>query len=131
MSDPAFLRDALAASPALHVVLEDWFNARGSDDPETVLRFFDPGFRIVSPAGKVMHRETFAAALPALRGSRPGLVMRITDCEVLHAGTDDALVTYIEQQVQGDSETRRRSTVLLVKAAHGLVWKHLQETWVG
>ena len=117
----------------LHVVLQAWFNAEGSDDPAAVLAHFDADFRIISPLGKVTPIAAFAAALPGLRGSRPGLVMRISELELRFGDAAAALVSYRETQTQGTAVTERLSTALLIASdsrPHP-VWRHLQETWLG
>ena len=128
-----FAKAAARSVIELHVLLQAWFNAEGSDDPAVVLAHFDADFRIISPLGKVMPITAFAAALPALRGSRPGLVMQISDVEVRFVDANSALVSYRETQTQATAVTDRLSTALLIAGddrPHP-VWRHLQETWLG
>lgn len=117
----------------LHRVLQAWFRAEGTDDPSVVLTAFDPGFRMVGAAGRIVTYDTFAANVPKMRGSRPGLIMQISDVEVRFQQDDLALVTYRETQQLDGAETQRWSSALLrdvpgrVRPAH----LHLQETFCG
>lgn len=117
----------------LHVVLQAWFRAEGSDDVAAVLDRFDEGFVMVTPAGKILPFEQFAAAFPGMRGTRPNLVMQISDVVVRHQGEGYALLTYRERQTQDSGTTDRISTVLLLERLDrpNPVWRHLQETMQG
>ena len=68
--------------------------------------------------------------MPALRGSRPGLVMSISGETLRHGGPGFALLTYQERQAQGGTVTDRFSTVLMLDRAEtaGPAWRHLHET---
>ncbi len=127
----SFEARAAAAIDALHRVLQNWFNAQGPDDPAIVLAHFDPAFTMMTPAGGQVAFAAFAAGLPTMRGSRPGLVMVISDVAVRYADDRAALVTYQERQSQGEAVTDRVSTALLLNAHPSGVpqWRHLQETW--
>lgn len=117
----------------LHRVLQDWFRAEGTDDPSVVLAAFDPSFRMVGAAGKIVTYDTFAANVPKMRGSRPGLVMQISDVAVWFQQGDIALVTYRETQRQDGAETERWSSALLRDAPGQArpIHLHLQETFSG
>ena len=127
----SFAEAAARAPHDLHVALENWFNARGSEDPATVTDHFDAGFRLISPTGKVVANPGFVGAVPGMRGSRPGLKMEIADVDVRWASDDAAVVVYEETQTQGETRTVRLSTVLLVRDPSRAApqWRHLQETW--
>ena len=77
----SFAEAAARAPHDLHVALENWFNARGSEDPATVTDHFDAAFRLISPTGKVVANPGFVGAVPGMRGSRPGLKMEIADVD--------------------------------------------------
>jgi len=117
----------------LHVLLQAWFRAEADAELDAILDHFDEGFAMITPAGRVLTYKEFAAGLPGMRGSRPGLVMDIRDVEVGFSDAGSALVTYREIQRQGDTTTERRSTALLLDRADRKVpvWRHLQETWIG
>ena len=127
-----FTDRALAEIDGLHRALQAWFRAEGEQDPSLVLSHFDEGFTMVTPAGKVLPYATFRAAVPGMWGSRPGLVMEITEETVLHSGAGFALLTYKERQHLSGSFTDRFSTVLMLDRGEGTVpaWRHLQETMI-
>jgi hypothetical protein len=117
---------------ALHRLLQAWFRAEGTDDPAAIRARFDENFAMVTPAGKVLSYEQFSGGLPAMRGSRPTLIMEISDVVVRYLGDATALVSYRERQIQDSGTTDRLSTALLIKRADRPtpVWRHLQETWI-
>jgi hypothetical protein len=121
---------AAAEIDALHRLLQAWFRAEGSDDPAPVLAHFDEDFLMVSPAGRVIPFAAFAAGFPTLRGTRPGLVMEISEVAVRYHGPGAALVTYRERQITPTLSNDRISTALLLDdpGRPTPVWRHLQET---
>ncbi|MFT8674996.1 MAG: hypothetical protein ABF990_09745 [Acetobacter sp.] len=116
----------------LHVLLQAWFRGEGSENPQDIIDHFAPGYEMVGAAGRRIGLDGFAAALPKLRGSRPGLVMEIEDVAI-HTRVGDALLaTYREVQTQGESRTERWSSALFVpgSTATGLAWSFLHETFL-
>ena len=128
----AFIPNALAEIDALHRVLQAWFRAEGAQNPGKVLSHFDPGYTMVTATGKLISYEAFQAGLPAMWGTRPGLVMQISQQAVCHSGSGWAVLTYHERQHLNRSFTDRFSTVLMLDRgeAAGPVWRHLQETMI-
>jgi len=129
---PSFADAVPLEADALHRLLQAWFRAEGSDDPLAIRARFDEGFAMVTPAGKVITFDQFSGGLPAMRGSRPSLVMQISDVVVRYLDDATALVTYCERQIQDSGTTDRISTALLINRADRPtpVWRHLQETWI-
>lgn len=129
---PSFADAVPLEADALHRLLQAWFRAEGSDDPAAIRARFDENFTMVSPAGKVIPFETFSAGLPTMRGSRPTLIMEISNVVVRYQDETTALVTYHERQIQDSGTTDRISTALLIKRDDRPtpVWRHLQETWI-
>jgi hypothetical protein len=121
---------AAAEIDALHRLLQAWFRAEGSDDPAPVLAHFDEDFLMVNPAGRLIPFAAFAAGFPTLRGTRPGLVMEISEVAVHHHAGGSALITYRERQITPALTNDRISTALLLDRPdrHTPVWRHLQET---
>ncbi|GBQ94894.1 hypothetical protein AA23498_2138 [Acetobacter nitrogenifigens DSM 23921 = NBRC 105050] len=113
----------------LHVVLQAWFRGEGGNDPSVVTRHFDADFQMVGAAGRVLSCAVFAAALPGLYGSRPGLVMEIQNVEIRHVFNGGVVGFYREIQTQGEQRTERWSSVVLVDGEEGFVWKQLHETF--
>ncbi|WP_342629742.1 hypothetical protein AAC691_08720 [Nguyenibacter vanlangensis] len=116
----------------LHNLLQDWFRAKGADDKDAILERFDPAYTMIGAAGRLIGFTDFAAALPNIRGTRPGLVMEIHDVRILHAFAGGVAALYREVQIQGDARTDRWSTAIFVASADSkaLLWKHLQETFL-
>lgn len=129
----SFADKAAAEIDDLHRLLQAWFRAEGSADPGPVLAHFDEAFIMVTTAGKILPFEQFAAAFPGMRGTRPSLVMQISDVVVRHQGEGFALLTYRERQIQDSGTTDRLSTALLLERPDRPtpVWRHLQETMQG
>src|SRR5947209_7456021 len=125
----AFTDRALAGIDGLHRVLQAWFRAEGAQDSELVLRHFDPAYTMVTTAGRLTTYAALKAGLPAMWGSRPGLVMEITHETVRHSGPGFALLTYNERQHLNGLFTDRFSTVLMLDRGRAAcpAWRHLQE----
>ena len=87
----------------------------------------------MTPAGKILTFGEFAAAFPGMRGTRPSLMMQISDVVVRREGEGFALLTYRERQIQDSGTTDRISTVMLLERSDRPtpVWHHLQETMQG
>lgn len=127
-----FADRAAAEIDALHRLLQAWFRAEGSDDPAPILQHFDDAFLMITPAGRLLPFASFAAGLPTLRGTRPGLVMEINEIAVRTDIPGAALVTYRERQSTPTVTNDRVSTALLLDRADRPtpVWRHLHETWI-
>jgi hypothetical protein len=133
MQDASRFADRAAAEiDGLHRLLQAWFRGEGGDDPAPVLQRFDEGFLMITPAGRLLPFAAFAAGFPALRGTRPGLVMEITEVAVRHESAGSALVTYRERQVTPGAANDRASTALLLDRRDRAVpvWRHLSETMI-
>lgn len=126
----SFTDRAVAEIDGLHRVLQRWFRAEGERDEAAVLAHFDLGYSMVTPTGKFLTLENFRTALPGFWGSRPGLVMEISDEMLVHEGPGFAAMTYQERQRLGATVTDRFSTVLMMERAGAPVWRHLQETMI-
>ena len=134
MSTEASDFGALAAEEIyeLHRVLQAWLRAEGSDNSSVVLDHFDESFRMISPSGVIIPYSKFASGLPAIRGSRPGLIMEISDVEIRFSDSSTALINYHEHQAQNGKTTDRWSTALLRRKTENKIpqWVHLQETLI-
>ena len=125
-----FTERASAEIDGFHRVLQRWFRAEGEQDPALVLAHIDAGFTMITTTGKLLTQETFSAAVPGFWGSRPGLVMEISNETLVHAGPDFALLTYNERQHLNGAFTDRFSTVLMLNRGDAVppAWRLLQET---
>jgi hypothetical protein len=120
---------------ALHAFFETWLG-----ESESVMDFSEveaaigKDFRIISPDGTIEEREAIVSWIRGARGSR-GSDFRIdaSDPHAIWAGDGAVLMEYTEQQYRAGQTTRRRSTALFLAspaAPRGVVWRHLQETWM-
>jgi hypothetical protein len=133
MTPPSsFATRAIAEIAWLHHVLQAWFRAEGAKDARLVLEHFDDDYTMVTTAGKLLTLSVFRDALPTFWGSRPGLVMEITNETIIHEAHGVAMLTYNERQHLNGAVTDRYSTVLLLDRGTGTVpaWRHLQETMI-
>lgn len=120
---------------ALHKFFEDWF--RGTDDApdfSSCDRALGPEFRIIEPDGVTRERAEIIDRLRSAHGKSPAnLRIVVSDPRTIWAGEGAVLLEYTEQQYRDGRTTRRRSTALLLaspEAPRGVVWRHLQETWM-
>lgn len=129
---PTFAEAVPLEADALHRLLQAWFRAEGATEPSAILARFDEQFTMVTPVGKVIDYKMFSGGLSAWRGSRPTLIMEISEVTVRYLDAASALVTYHERQFQDGGTTDRISTALLLNRADRPtpVWRHLQETWL-
>ncbi|MDO8041502.1 DUF4440 domain-containing protein [Janthinobacterium sp. SUN137] len=116
-----------------HVLIREWLSGE-STAPEhcaDLLARFSPGFTMVSPGGKQLDHAGLTAFFQGAGGSRPGLIMRISDLALIQDNAAGASVTYREHQsLPGGENTERLSTVVYEKTPAGtLLWRHLHETW--
>jgi hypothetical protein len=120
---------------ALHEFFVAWFRGSAAEiDFAACEAAFAPDFRMVSPDGMVHGRAAVLQRLRQARNSQPpDFAIVISGIEPLWRQSDAVLLGYVEQQYRSGSVTRRRSTALFTAepaAPHGVVWRHLQETWM-
>ena len=127
-----FIQRALAEIDGLHRVLQRWFRAEGEQDASAVLAHFDPAYTMITPTGKQLTLDMFQNALPGFWGSRPGLVMEISNETLVHAAPGIAVMTYNERQHLNGTATDRFSTVVMLDRGESVspAWRHLQETMI-
>ncbi|HVI88939.1 MAG TPA: hypothetical protein VM659_11575 [Dongiaceae bacterium] len=101
-----------------------------------------PDFRQIAPDGQSHPRAMLLQRLEAARGSRPaGFTIEIEDIRLIWQNAEAVLLDYVERQYcrepskagAASGETRRRATAfftLSMAAPNGVVWRHLQETWL-
>jgi hypothetical protein len=120
---------------ALHVFFAEWFrDAAGTVDFSVCERSLAPDFSMITPDGRMHDRAAVVERIRQARGSAPaGFHIAVLDPRPLWQRADTVLLAYIEQQVGGGRTRRRRSSGLFTRqpaAPHGVVWRHLQETWM-
>lgn len=129
----AFEQAAHEEVRVLHVLIEDWFNARvPATALDALLARFDDDFSMVGITGGRMDKATVAGFFAATHGGRRGLRIEVDDlaCTALPGGA--CAVRYREHQTdaQGNA-TRREALAVLVAGDGALRWQALHETSVG
>ena len=103
-------------------------------DPARFERAFDPGFRLVGPDGGVRDRAAIVGWLHDLKEGRGAdFRMEVSDFNTVWQQGDAILLEYVEMQYLQGKTAQRQSTALLKRAPDapaGMVWVHLQETWL-
>jgi hypothetical protein len=112
-----------------------WFTGRGPDAAlEESARAFALDMWRIAPDGRVQSTEEVVAMLASARGTHAAdFAIRIEIRESRALGDQLALVVYDELQSEGGHRTARRASALFgvdPGAPEGVVWRHLQETWI-
>jgi hypothetical protein len=119
----------------LHELFGAWFRAGTTAvDFSLCEAALAPDFCMVAPDGMVNDRAAVLQRLRQARNSQPAdFAIVISAVEPLWQQGDAILLGYVEEQYRSGSTTRRRSTALFTaepSAPRGVVWRHLQETWM-
>ena len=120
---------------ALHEFFVNWFRpGRTAVDFGQCEAALAPDFRMVAPDAMINDRTAVLRRLRQARGTQPpDFAIVISGIEPLWQQGDAILLAYVEEQYRSGSITRRRSTALFTaepSAPRGVVWRHLQETWM-
>lgn len=118
-----------------HHFFVEWFTGRA---PETAMlasaKAFAPDMLMIEPDGKLINAGLIVAMIRNAHGKRPtDFEIRVEVIDARPIGDDLALVTYDEHQVIDGRKSARRSSALFSAdpaAPEGVVWRHLQETWI-
>lgn len=118
-----------------HSFFVEWFTGRAPEaEMEASARAFAADMRMVEPDGSMIDASQVKAMLRGARGKRSeDFEIRVELIEARLVGSDAALVVYDEHQVIDGAKTARRSSALFSAdkdAPEGVVWRHLQETWI-
>jgi hypothetical protein len=120
----------------LHHFFSRWLRTPGQErlDIARLAGVLDPAFRLVAPDGGVRERQPLIDWIGGVRGSR-GADFRIdvSDFVAIWQSPEAVLLEYVETQYIDGKTTKRLSTALFCrepKAPCGVVWRHLQETWL-
>ncbi|MEQ8482689.1 MAG: hypothetical protein RIC18_18725 [Hoeflea sp.] len=118
-----------------HKFFVEWFTGRAPEaEMEASARAFASDMRMVEPDGSMIGADQVKAMLKGARGKRSvGFEIRVDLIEAHLVGSDAALVVYDEHQVVDGQKSARRSSALFSAdkdAPEGVVWRHLQETWI-
>ncbi len=118
----------------LHVMIEDWFNARvPARDLERLLARFSDDFSMVGIGGMRLDKPALARFFASAHGGRPGLRIEVAELAPIALPGDACAVRYREDQTDAAGlSTRREALAVLVIGPGGeLQWTALQETSVG
>lgn len=127
--------DAMREVHERHHAFVEWF-CKGDDETvmASIIASFGADFAMIHPDGLLMERDVLIESLRKARCSREAdFEIIIDDARPLWSRCDAVLVGYIERQSIGGERTARRSTALFTRqkdAPCGVVWRHLQETWL-
>ena len=119
----------------LHDFFIRWLRAKDEAlDIARLARVLDPRFRLITPDGGVLERQTVIDWIAGSRGARgTGFRIEVSDFAAIWQSPEAVLLEYVETQYSDGKTTKRLSTALFCrepKAPCGLVWRHLQETWL-
>lgn len=113
----------------LHTRIEALFSS-GDISVATLLEHFHPDFSMVTADGDRITLLDVSHMFEQRKGSQPGLIIELTELEMLTESSDSALVCYREIHHLGKLEERPRHSTALFDMQSGLVlWRHLHETW--
>ena len=118
-----------------HHFFVEWFTGRASEaELEASLRAFAPDMMMIEPDANTIGTDDIVAMVTNARGKRPAdFEIRVELISARLIGSDIVAVVYDEHQViDGERSARRSSAVFSAdpEAPEGVVWRHLQETWI-
>jgi hypothetical protein len=118
-----------------HHFFVEWFTGRASEaELEVSLRAFAPDMVMIEPDANTIGRDEVAAMVTNARGKRPAdfeIRVELISARLIDSAT--AAVVYDEHQVIDGVKSARRSSAVFSAdpdAPEGVVWRHLQETWI-
>ncbi|EFR3563050.1 DUF4440 domain-containing protein [Salmonella enterica] len=113
-----------------HAAIENWLS-KGMGSLEALIARFAADFTMITPGGVCLDYPALGAFFQAQRGCRPGLVIVVEHIDLVAEWLEGAALRYRElQQLPGQAETVRWSTVILKRERGRIVWRHLHETTV-
>jgi len=121
---------ALHEIHALHVLIEDWFNARIPVSAlDTLMARFSEDFSMVGVAGQRLDRDAVQALFAGSHGARPGLVIAIESVQATTLPSPLAMLRYREGQRVEEGALRWRESLAVLCQEHGQWrWLALHET---
>ncbi|EOZ4483551.1 DUF4440 domain-containing protein [Salmonella enterica subsp. diarizonae] len=113
-----------------HEAIENWLS-KGMGSLEALIPRFAADFSLITPGGVCLDYPALGAFFQAQRACRPGLVIVVEHIDLVAEWPEGAALHYRErQQLPGQAETVRWSTVILKRERGRIVWRHLHETTV-
>ncbi|MFI6313869.1 hypothetical protein ACIBEK_27525 [Nocardia fusca] len=114
LSDTAGPLDARSEVERVHSLLATWLGTTAS--PQVLDGFAaaqHDEFSMVTVAGAVVRKTELLAGLHRARNSRPGLVIEVSDVEIVCASADLTVVRFVEEHRDGGTSEYRRTTAVL------------------
>lgn len=131
--EPPLATLAEAEVRAAHRFFVDWFRGEAADFDDWEAAFA-ADFHMIPPDGSLAGRDAVVERVRRAHGTAPAdFAIDILAVEALDASADRVLLIYVERQYRGGDMTDRRSTALFSRderAPRGVLWCHLQETWM-
>ena len=113
-----------------HAAIESWLS-KGMGSIDALIARFAADFTMITPGGVCLDYPALGAFFQAQRGGRPGLVIVVEHIDLVAEWPEGAALRCRErQQLPGQAETVRWSTVILKRERGRIVWRHLHETTV-
>ncbi|EBF0842095.1 DUF4440 domain-containing protein [Salmonella enterica subsp. enterica] len=111
-----------------HTAIENWLS-KGMGSLEVLIPRFAADFTMITPGGVCLDYPALGVFFQAQRACRPGLVIMVEHIDLVAEWPEGAALRYRErQQLPGQAETVRWSTVILKRERGRIVWRHLHET---
>ncbi|ECI3632212.1 DUF4440 domain-containing protein [Salmonella enterica subsp. houtenae] len=111
-----------------HAAIANWLS-KGMGSLEALIPRFAADFTMITPSGDCLDYPALSAFFQAQRACRPGLVIVVEHIDLVAEWPEGAALRYRErQQLPGQAETVRWSTVILKRERGRIVWRHLHET---
>jgi hypothetical protein len=134
-TDHPLVAAAIREIEASHDFFVRWFLGTAGDDEFALWkRTTAPDFRLTTPDGTMLALPAITTWIGGAKGSMTSrFEIGIEDVEVIEASADAVLLIYVERQYRDGRTTRRQSMAFFLKddsAPRGVVWRHLQETWL-
>lgn len=118
-----------------HHFFVEWFTGRASEaELKASLRAFAPDMVMIEPDANTIGTDEITAMITNARGKRPAdFEIRVELISARLIGSEIVAVVYDEHQVIAGAKSARRSSAVFSadpEAPEGVVWRHLQETWI-
>ena len=129
------IRRAQAEVVNRHHFFVEWFTGRASEaELAASLRAFAPDMVMIEPDANTIGRDEVVAMVTGARGKRPeNFEIRVALISARSIDSQTVAVVYDEHQVIDGVKSARRSSAVFSAdkdAPEGVVWRHLQETWI-
>lgn len=142
IDDAVFERRSHDAVVDLHQFFEDWFNARLSNTSDSLKPFRDvlaEDFQYIGPAGFLIDKSIIfeGGTWPGhgwwVKDGAAGGQTRVENFAFRRLSEATALVTFEYWQDVDETKRGRQNTAVFridPSMPHGVVWLHVQETWL-